>query len=54
MLAGGNATVGLSDGTNNGPSITGNGNGGNKSNIIKANIVATNGVVHVIDRVLLP
>ena len=54
MLAGGNATIGLSDGANNGPSITGNGNGGNKSNIIKANIVATNGVVHVIDRVLLP
>jgi uncharacterized surface protein with fasciclin (FAS1) repeats len=54
MLAGGNTTIGLSDGLNSGPSITGNGNGGNKSNIVGANIVATNGVVHVIDRVLLP
>ncbi len=54
MLAGGYTTISLSDGANSGPSITGNGNGGNKSNIVKANIVATNGVVHVIDRVLLP
>jgi uncharacterized surface protein with fasciclin (FAS1) repeats len=37
-----------------GASITGNGNTGNKSNVTKANIVATNGVVHIIDRVLLP
>jgi len=54
MLAGGNTTIGVSDGANGGPSITGNGNGGTKSNIVNANIVATNGVVHVIDRVLLP
>ena len=50
MLAGGNTTVNLSGGA----SITGSGNTGNKSNITKANIVATNGVVHIIDRVLLP
>lgn len=50
MLAGGNTTVTL----NGGPAITGNGNSGNVSNILSTDIVARNGVVHVIDRVLLP
>lgn len=54
MLAGGNTTINLSNGTAGGPTVTGNGNGGNKSNIIATNIVCTNGVVHLIDRVLLP
>jgi uncharacterized surface protein with fasciclin (FAS1) repeats len=54
MLAGGNTTVNLSNGTGGGPTITGNGNGGNKSNIVATNIVCRNGVVHLIDRVLLP
>ncbi|HEU4575374.1 MAG TPA: fasciclin domain-containing protein [Chitinophagaceae bacterium] len=54
MLANGNTTVGLTDGTNGGPTITGNGNAGAKSNIIATNIVCRNGVVHLIDRVLLP
>lgn len=54
MLAGGNTTVNLTNGTAGGPTITGNGNAGNKSNIVATNIVARNGVVHVIDRVLLP
>jgi uncharacterized surface protein with fasciclin (FAS1) repeats len=52
MLAGGNTTINLVAG--GGPSITGNGNGGNRSNIIATNKMCTNGVVHVIDRVLLP
>ncbi|MBL0180922.1 MAG: fasciclin domain-containing protein [Chitinophagaceae bacterium] len=52
MLAGGNTTVNLALG--GGPSITGNGNGGNRSNIVATNIMCRNGVVHVIDRVLLP
>ena len=52
MLAGGNTTINLAAG--GGPSITGNGNGGNRSNIVKTNIMCRNGVVHVIDRVLLP
>ena len=52
MLAGGNTTVSLTAG--GGPSLTGNGNGGNRSNIVATNIMCRNGVVHVIDRVLLP
>jgi uncharacterized surface protein with fasciclin (FAS1) repeats len=54
MLAGGSITVNLSNGTGGGPTVTGNGNGGSKSNIIAPNIVCRNGVVHVIDRVLIP
>lgn len=54
MLAGGNTVVGLTNGTGGGPTITGNGNGGNRSNIIATNIVCRNGVVHLIDRVLIP
>jgi uncharacterized surface protein with fasciclin (FAS1) repeats len=54
MLAGGNSTINLTNGTGGGPSITGNGNSGNKSNIVGTNLVARNGVVHLIDRVLLP
>lgn len=54
MLAGGNAVVNLTNGTGGGPTITGNGNGGNRSNIISTNIVCRNGVVHLIDRVLVP
>ena len=54
MLAGGAATINLTNGTGGGPTITGSGNGGNKSNIIAANVMCTNGVVHLIDRVLLP
>ncbi len=54
MLAGGTATVNLTNGTNGGPTITGSSDAMNKSNIINTNIMARNGVVHVIDRVLLP
>lgn len=54
MLAGGNTTINLANGTGGGPTITGNGNGGNKSNITATNIVCRNGVVHLIDRVLIP
>ena len=54
MLANGSTTVNLTNGTGGGPTITGNGNGGNKSNITATNIVCRNGVVHLIDRVLLP
>jgi len=54
MLAGGNTTINLTNGTGGGPTIKGNGNGSNPSNIVGTNLMCRNGVVHVIDRVLLP
>jgi len=54
MLAGGNTVINLTNGTSGGPTITGNGNSGNRSNITGTNIVCRNGVVHLIDRVLIP
>jgi uncharacterized surface protein with fasciclin (FAS1) repeats len=50
MFAGGNTTISLTSGA----TIKGNGNGANASNITATNIMCRNGVVHVIDRVLLP
>lgn len=46
---GGEVLIGLTSGA----TVKGNGNT-DASNIVKTNIVATNGVVHMIDRVLLP
>jgi uncharacterized surface protein with fasciclin (FAS1) repeats len=48
---GGNVTIGV-----NGAAVTvrGEGNGTSAASVAAANILATNGVVHVIDRVLLP
>jgi uncharacterized surface protein with fasciclin (FAS1) repeats len=43
-------TISLSSGVQ----VRGNGNGMNNANVTGANISATNGVVHVIDRVILP
>ncbi len=54
MLGGGVAVVNLTNGIGGVPTITGNGNGTDKSNILATNIVARNGVIHVIDTVLLP
>lgn len=48
------ATINLTNGTGGGPTIKGNGNGTNLSNIVGTNLMCRNGVVHVIDRVLLP
>jgi len=50
MLAGGNTTVSLTGGVG----ITGTGNSGNTSSVLATNIMCRNGVVHLIDRVLLP
>lgn len=54
MLAGGSTTINLTNGTGGSPTILGSSNSGNKSNIVATNIVCKNGVVHLIDRVLLP
>jgi uncharacterized surface protein with fasciclin (FAS1) repeats len=54
MFAGGNTTINLTNGTGGGPTITGTSNGANRSNITATNIVCRNGVVHLIDRVLIP
>ena len=54
MFAGGNATINLTNGTGGGPTIKGAAATAIPSNIIATNILCTNGVVHVIDRVLLP
>ena len=54
MLSGGNTTINLTNGPNGGPTITGTNNGGNSSNITGPNIISRNGVVHIIDRVLIP
>jgi uncharacterized surface protein with fasciclin (FAS1) repeats len=54
MFASGNTTINLTNGAGGGPTITGSGNGTNRSNITATNIMCTNGVVHVIDRVLIP
>ncbi len=51
LLAGKSTTTSV---TATGATIKGSGNGTNASNIIVANIMCANGVVHVIDRVLLP
>jgi uncharacterized surface protein with fasciclin (FAS1) repeats len=47
---GGNVSVNLASGVQ----VTGSGNSGNAANVTMADMVATNGVIHVIDRVLLP
>jgi uncharacterized surface protein with fasciclin (FAS1) repeats len=54
MLASGATTVNLTNGTNSGPTIKGNGNGTSLCNIIATDVMCRNGVVHLIDRILLP
>ncbi len=49
-MLGGTTTVSLASGA----TIKGTGNGANAANIIATNIMCRNGVVHVIDRVILP
>ncbi len=49
-VQGGNLNVNLTGGVR----VTGAGNGTSASNVVAADIAATNGVIHVIDRVLIP
>ncbi|GAB3506473.1 fasciclin domain-containing protein [Spirosoma knui] len=49
---GGSVTANV--GANNAVTLTGRGNNGAASNVVAADISATNGVIHKIDRVLLP
>ena len=53
-MLGGSTIINLSNGAGGAPTILGNSNGTNKSNIIATNIICRNGVVHLIDRVLIP
>ncbi len=54
MLAGGNTTIGLTNGIDGGPTITGNNSGAVASNIITTDITFRNGIAHLIDKVLTP
>lgn len=54
MFAGGSSTINLTNGAGGGPTIKGAAGTAIPSNIIATNILCRNGVVHVIDRVLLP
>ncbi|MDJ1484863.1 fasciclin domain-containing protein [Cytophagaceae bacterium YF14B1] len=51
LLTNNSVTVALPSG---GVTVTGSGNGGSAAKVVMANITTTNGVIHVIDRVLLP
>jgi len=54
MASGGVTTIALPSGATSVATISGFGNGTNTANIIKLNIVGRNGVIHVIDKVLIP
>lgn len=54
MLSGVTAIIGLTAGAAGGPAITGNNNGGNASTILSKDVLFNNGLLYVIDRVLLP
>ena len=54
MASGANTTIALANGGSAGFSIAGIGNGSNTANITKMNIVATNGVIYFIDKILIP
>lgn len=54
MSDNGNTIINLTNGTGGIATITGNGNGGLMSEIIITNIIASNGVIHLINRILIP
>jgi uncharacterized surface protein with fasciclin (FAS1) repeats len=54
MVSGGLTTITLPSGASTVATISGFGNGTNTAKITKVNIVARNGVIHVIDKILIP
>ena len=54
MVSGGITTITLPAGTSTVTTISGLGNGTNTAKITKANIICRNGVIHVIDKILIP
>lgn len=54
MASGGITTITLPSGTSTVTTISGFGNGTNTAKITKVNIVGRNGVIHVIDKILIP
>ena len=54
MVSGGKTTITLPSGASTAVTISGFGNGSNTGKITKTNIIARNGVVHVIDKILIP
>jgi len=54
MASGGVTTITLPMGSSSVATISGFGNGSNTAKIIKPNIIARNGVIHVIDKILIP
>ena len=54
MVSGGITTITLPSGASTAVTISGLGNGTNTAKITKPNVIARNGVIHVIDKILIP
>ena len=54
MVSGGKTTITLPSGASTTVTISGFGNGTNTAKITKPNVIARNGVIHVIDKILIP
>ena len=54
MVSGGLTTITLPSGTSSIVTISGFGNGTNTAKITKSNFIARNGVIHIIDKILIP
>lgn len=54
MASGGTATITLPSGASTVATISGLGNGTNTAKITKTNVIARNGVIHIIDKILIP
>jgi len=54
MISGGTTVINIPSTPSTPPTISGLGNGTNSAKIVKLNIVANNGVIHLIDKILIP